>query len=150
MNDIITDLNIALTKFHKYLFQIKYEVLARSSGLEFITFDKPKVDGIEELNNRKSDELITPTEVVSSKTENEGKIDDSNVIMKMVESAKMFPSKKGIEIRFRGMDLHENTATVRVTSISLTVQCSRCKNRADMPNVKEKYVKPLFWQTLIP
>lgn len=150
MNDIITDLNTALTKFHKYLFQIKYEVLARSSGLEFITFDKPKVDGIEELNNQKSDELITPTEVVSSKTENEGKIDDSNVIMKMVESAKMFPSKKGTEIRFRGMDLHENTATVRVTSISLTVQCSRCKNRADMPNVKEKYVKPLFWQTLIP
>ena len=65
--------------------------------------------------------------------------EDPSVMFGMVEARKTGISKKGTEIRFRGMDLHENTATVRVTSLNFTVQCGRCKNREEMPNVKEKY-----------
>lgn len=65
--------------------------------------------------------------------------EDTSVMFEMVEGRKTGVSKKGTEIRFRGMDLHENTATIRVTSLNFTVQCGRCKNREEMPNVKEKY-----------
>ena len=65
--------------------------------------------------------------------------EDPSVMFGMVEASKTGIAKKGTEIRFRGMDLHENTATVRVTSLNFTVQCGRCKNRDEMPNVKEKY-----------
>lgn len=65
--------------------------------------------------------------------------EDPSVMFEMVEARKTGISKKGTEIRFRGMDLHENTATVRVTSLNFTVQCGRCKNREEMSNVKEKY-----------
>ena len=73
--------------------------------------------------------------------DNEKKIplkEDTSEMFKMIEARKSGNSKKGTEIRFRGMELHENTATVRVTSMSFTVQCGRCKNREEMPNVKEK------------
>ena len=56
----------------------------------------------------------------------------------MIDARKSGNSKRGTEIRFRGMELHENTATVRATSLTFTVQCSRCKNREEMPNVKER------------
>ena len=72
---------------------------------------------------------------------NEKKIalkEDTSEMFEMIEARKSGNSKKGTEIRFRGMELHENTATVRVTSMSFTVQCGRCKNREEMPNVKEK------------
>lgn len=67
----------------------------------------------------------------------------------MIAARKLVTSKKGTEVRFRGMELDENTATVRVTSLTFTVQCSRCKNREEMPNVKEKYVHSTVHHCLI-
>ena len=75
--------------------------------------------------------------------DNEKKVpgkEDASAMFDMIEARKSGNSKKGTEIRFRGMELHENTATVRVTSLTFTIQCGRCKNREEMPNVKEKYV----------
>ena len=66
--------------------------------------------------------------------------EETSAMFEMVEARKTGVSKKGTEIRFRGLELHENSATVRVTSLNFTVQCVRCKNREEMPNVKEKYV----------
>ena len=69
------------------------------------------------------------------------KNEDTSAMFEMIEAKKFGSSKKGgTEVRFRGMELHENTATVRGTSLTFTVQCGRCKNREEMSNVKEKYV----------
>ena len=145
-------------------FKIKFDVEARSAGLEFITFDT------KDASNNKTDYGNEESEIEIQETSYQEFNEDSNQecenitaglgaaqitndgdgggneentearseMFEMIEAKKYGNSKKGTEIRLRGMDLHENTATVRITSLTLTVQCSRCKNREEMANVKEK------------
>lgn len=81
--------------------------------------------------------------VVEKKGESiEGHVDtigteETLVMFEMIESRKASNSKKGTEVRFRGLELHENTATLQVTSLTFTVQCCRCKNREEIVGVKE-------------
>lgn len=74
------------------------------------------------------------------KVDNESGTDNGNVMFQRNNAEKPCNSRKGTQIRFEGMELHENTATVRIKSLFFTVQCGRCKNREEISNVMEKYV----------
>lgn len=152
--------------FTNALKQIKFDVEAKSAGLEFIPFEfqddgegsvKTTADAnicmchdmqenyvdTSELENKLNKETI---ESVTAETEStdcaEGSIDTiqiekASVMFEMIESKKVSNSKKGAEVRFHGLELHKNTATVQVTSLAFTVQCRRCKNREEIVDVKE-------------
>ena len=137
--------------------KIKYDLEAQSAGLEFIPFENK--DGMKNLDEEKEDtssvevfnleQNMTKLDVEEVPTEVENEMsavekDESSSMFEMIEARKSVNLKKGTEIRFRGVELHENTATVRVTTLTLTVQCVRCKNRDEMPNVKEKYAFVIY------
>ncbi|XP_028406973.1 uncharacterized protein LOC114529384 isoform X2 [Dendronephthya gigantea] len=124
------------------------QVEAQAAGLQFITFDNKVVGG----SSKEETELSNPNDKqdLESNLENvktsasqfdaEDKEVDSkpeSVMFEMIEAKKTHNSKKGTEIRFQGMELHENTATVRIKSLFFTVQCGRCKNKEEMPNCME-------------
>lgn len=93
--------------------------------------------------NTKSAEDVTRKKETTcgSNIENETAInDDTSAMFEMIETRKLSTSRTGTQIRLRGLDLHENTATVKATSLTFTVQCSRCKNREELSNVTMKYV----------
>lgn len=46
---------------------------------------------------------------------------------------------RGTEIRFKGLELSENTSTLRTETVTLTVECLKCKTKTDMKTDKSRY-----------
>jgi len=46
---------------------------------------------------------------------------------------------RGTEIRFKGLELCENTSTLRTELVTLTVECAKCKTKTDMKAEKSRY-----------
>lgn len=49
------------------------------------------------------------------------------------------PKPKGTEIRFKGLELYENTSTLRTDAVVLAVECSKCKTKTDIKADKIRY-----------
>lgn len=46
--------------------------------------------------------------------------------------------KKGTEIKLKGLELSENTSTIRANTIALTLECARCKGREDHQTISSR------------
>ncbi|XP_077988959.1 uncharacterized protein LOC144443367 [Glandiceps talaboti] len=124
----------------------KMEIVAEAAGFEFIPFEQlqgqqtssqDENDDIDEEENQRNltDVGLQPNRVIDGgmmiadlAINQEDRVPQSDRKEKKSERNE----HRGTEIRLRGLELTENTATLTCTKISLSIQCLRCKGKSDV------------------
>ncbi|XP_013395822.1 uncharacterized protein LOC106162896 [Lingula anatina] len=128
--------------FTEGLKQLKRQLAAKAAGLEFIPFfqlqgsqsqdihtSREPEPGEEEPSHMSPEHEVSEQEVDSG----DGNVDKENKdIGAESEKGNLDPVKKGTEIRLLKLQLLEDAATLLGTKIKIIIQCSRCKNLAEI------------------
>ncbi|XP_002732573.1 uncharacterized protein LOC100368927 [Saccoglossus kowalevskii] len=129
----------------------KMEVVAKAAGFEFIpsdhlaTSDEKAVMPEGEPTDRK-DEGLTVLRKSGFKADNDMesqeliKMEDLQIKQREIDEdedkersdSKQLNEHRGTEIKLRGLELTENTATMNCTKLSISIQCVKCKGKWDI------------------
>ncbi|KAA0714896.1 hypothetical protein E1301_Tti010264 [Triplophysa tibetana] len=125
--------------------QLKKDIDLQRSGIQFVPYEQLKVTVFKNTgkNTDTPDRIVSLT--AASAEEEEEEHDEAVVVEEetafgsdgeagssQVENIKTRERRKGNEIKLLGLRLGEQTATVTPTTVTVSLQCSRCKVSADL------------------
>uniref|UniRef100_A0A0B7AGD6 Nucleoporin NUP42 n=1 Tax=Arion vulgaris TaxID=1028688 RepID=A0A0B7AGD6_9EUPU len=119
--------------------QLKRDLLAKASGMEFISAEKlqAKFRTQSQLSADKEDKIHSDDgdahqlDSCASEDSSDNSLDDFDD-KHMAQTLSIDPEKKGTEIELRHLQLRENAAALMFERLKLVLQCGRCKNHSDL------------------
>ena len=122
-----------------FQFQFKKQVDAKAAGFEFVAFkqkDKPQEEKKFDVPNEPSPDKETSDDTLGDTTPDSLDDDESPTITTTLAKSSNFAStdtnRRGTEVLFRKMQLSEGVGTLICQKLSISIQCSRCKNRCEI------------------